>query len=327
MQNNNSDAGDNNTFAFEFASLRQQNSRMKKFLVVGIGEILWDVFPSGKKLGGAPANFAFHASQAGADGVAISAIGRDAAGDEILATLATKSLRTAFRRAPQQTGSVQISLDHNGAAQYAFPPDVAWDNIEFTTELATIARAADAICFGTLAQRSPRSHRAILQFLKCSPPSCLRVFDANLRQNFYSEEIIRESLALTTILKINEDELEVFGEIFDCGGGKNLEAKKSALSRKIFAEFPSVEKIVLTCGGRGSFVDCRNNEASFVAADAGTRVVDTVGAGDSFTAAFVVALLRGKSIVAAHEHAGSVAGFVCSQAGGMPEWSAELRAF
>ena len=193
---------------------------MSKKIVIGIGEILWDVFGEEKRLGGAPANFAHHASQTGAEGVAVSAVGDDALGDAIFAELAGKTLRAEFQRVSGvPTGTVAVSLDASGSARYAFPSDSAWDHLAFTERLRDLAARADAVCFGTLMQRSETSRETVRAFLRATPENALRVFDANLRADFYSEKLVRESLALANVLKINEDELRVLGGFFGVPAG------------------------------------------------------------------------------------------------------------
>ena len=294
---------------------------MKKPIVVGLGEILWDVFDGQKKLGGAPANFAYHASQQGADGIAVSAIGKDVLGAEIVSALAGKNFRAEFLRTAQPTGTVQISLDAHGVASYDFAPDCAWDNLQMTPQLAELARETAAVCFGSLAQRGERSRAAIHDFLKKVPANALKIFDVNLRQNFFSEQTIRDSLALANALKINEDELGVLEKFFceNALAQSDFATRRERFFEKIFETFPSVNLQILTCGGAGSYVATRAGDFSFVAADSETKIVDTVGAGDSFTATFAMSLLRGESIFAAHRHATDVANFVCTQHGAMPE--------
>ena len=185
----------------------------KKHYIVGIGEILWDVFPTGKRLGGAPANFAYHAAQAGLDGIAVSAVGNDALGQEAEAALAAKRLATHLEHVPFPTGTVRVSLDDAGVATYEFAPDTAWDNLEYTPALDAIARAARAVCFGTLAQRAAKSRATVRRFVEAVDG--MRVFDINLRGNFYDRDTIEESLQICNILKINDDEIRIIARMFD----------------------------------------------------------------------------------------------------------------
>lgn len=290
-------------------------------LVVGLGEVLWDVFPDKKRLGGAPANFAYHAVQQGFSGKVVSAIGDDAFGREIEDALAAKNVPALLPKRKAQTGRVDISLDSAGIASYVFAENCAWDDIPFSAETEAIARRTSAVCFGSLAQRDMRSRASILRFLDSVPASAVRVFDINLRQNFFSKKIISDSLSRATILKINEDELSVLigtGMCFE-----NISADK--FFSEIFAKYPSMEMVVFTLGKNGSQIIARDGTTSFLRADKSVEVVDTVGAGDSFTAGLVCALLAGKNLVESHRHATNLANFVCSCAGAMPEIPESLR--
>ena len=289
-------------------------------LVVGLGETLWDVFPDGRKLGGAPANFAYHADRQGCRGCVVSAVGDDALGREIEAVFSEKRLDALLPRVARPTGTVRIALDSAGVATYAFAEDSAWDNLPFSAETEALARRAAAVCFGSLAQRSPRSRETISRFLDCVPAGAIRVFDANLRQNFYDDAILLASLARCTILKINEDEAPVVAALL----GADARSRETLFSA-VFEKFPSVEIVVMTLGKAGSLVASRDGARSSVPADSSVRVADTVGAGDSFTASFVAALLFGKTLSEAHRHATDVANFVCSRHGAMPEIPPALR--
>ena len=282
--------------------------------VVGLGEILWDIFPDGKRLGGAPANFAFQADRQGCSGIVVSAIGSDLLGAEIEAFLEEKKLPALLSRVPEPTGTVRVATDADGVASYVFAENCAWDNIPFSADTEVIARETAAVCFGTLAQRNPRSRSTILRFLDSVPADALRVFDINLRQHFFSKEIISDSLSRCSILKINEDEAPVIADSFNTDF-----CSRESFFDALFSGFPSLKIVILTLGRSGSVVASREGVLSALAADSGIRVVDTVGAGDAFTAGFVAALLRGESLDSAHRNAASLAGFVCSRAGAMPE--------
>lgn len=286
----------------------------EKSWVVGLGEILWDVFPDGKRLGGAPANFAFHASRQGCDGIVVSAVGTDASGEEIVAFLERKKLPALLPRVPEPTGTVTVSTDSDGVASYVFAKNCAWDNIPFSAEAENIARRAAAVCFGSLAQRDSRSRATMQRFLESVPASALRVFDINLRQNFYTAETIETSLAHCSILKLNENEAPILAGLL----GINPCSREDFFAA-LFEKFPALRIIVLTLGKAGSAVAGRDGVRSEMPADARIRVVDTVGAGDAFTAGFVAALLHGADVVTAHRRAAEIAGFVCSRAGAMPE--------
>jgi len=275
---------------------------MKQY-VVGIGEALWDVLPSEKKLGGAPANFAYHAGRLGYDAIAISAIGQDALGDELLEKLNQKKLEYLMPRVDYPTGTVQVTVDEKGIPSYEIKQHVAWDYIPYTSEMDAIARECKAVCFGSLAQRNRESRTTIARFLDTVSEDCLKVFDINLRQQFYTRDIIEESLHRCNILKINDEELDIIGPML-CKDKQQLISDYQLLM------------LVLTCGTEGSYIFTPDDE-SFLPTPK-VDVVDTVGAGDSFTGAFVASLLSGKSIREAHQAAVEVSAFVCTQAGAMP---------
>lgn len=282
--------------------------------VVGLGEVLWDVFPDGKRLGGAPSNFAFHASREGCDGIVVSAVGSDTLGAEIISFLRQKNLPALLPRVPEPTGTVSVSTDSVGVASYVFAENCAWDNIPFSSETETVARSAAAVCFGSLAQRDPRSRSTVLRFLDCVPSTALRVFDVNLRQNFYTKEIVESSLSRCSILKMNEDEAPVISGLLGV-----ISCSRESFFSALFEKFPALKIIIFTLGEAGSTVAGREGVLSEIPADTSIRVVDTVGAGDAFTAGFVAALLHGADVSSAHRRATELAGFVCSRAGAMPE--------
>ncbi len=286
-------------------------------LVIGIGEALWDMLPEGKKLGGAPANFAFHAGQFGLESMAVSAIGLDPLGEEIAKELEEHGLPFHLDRIDYPTGTVQVTLDSNGIPRYEIKVDVAWDNIPYTKELADLAGRAQAVCFGSLAQRNPVSRETIGWFLDAVPEDCLKVFDINLRQSFYSKEIIEDSLRRCDILKINDEELEIVKEMF---GLEDLPTE--GLCRSIIDEY-GLKMLILTCGVNGSHV-ISGDVSSFIETPK-VNVADTVGAGDSFTGAFVASILKGKTVREAHEAAVKVSAFVCTQSGAMPVIPEDLK--
>ncbi len=279
-------------------------------IIVGIGEILWDVFPAGKVLGGAPANFAYHVSQFGFEGYAVSAIGNDKLGNEILENLSKKELKYLIETTPYATGTVQVTLDEKGIPQYEICENVAWDNIPFTPEMEELARKTQTVCFGSLAQRNSVSRATINRFLDYVPETALKIFDINLRQHFYTLELIEHALDRCNILKINDDEILIIGELFGWESKTELEICNQLLHSC------DLEIVVLTKGTQGSYVVTKN-ETSFKPTPL-VEVADTVGAGDSFTAAFVSSLLGGQSISIAHQIAVDVSAFVCTQHGAMP---------
>lgn len=297
--------------------------------VTGIGEALWDCLPEGRKFGGAPTNFAYHCSQFGLDAWAASAIGDDELGDEILDICKGVNLQVICPKVPYETGTVQVTLDEKGIPQYNIKKGVAWDNIPYSDKLAQLALRTDAVCFGSLAQRSSVSRDTIRRFIDNMPEDALKVFDINLRQNFFTKEVIEESLNLCNVLKINDEELvtvsRLFGwlaesdEDFDTIW-RNIEFKSCC--RNILTKY-NLRMLILTCGVNGSYVFTPDGEISQLGTPK-VEVADTVGAGDSFTAAFVSCILLGKTIKEAHKCAVDVSAFVCTQHGAMPKIPREL---
>ena len=281
-------------------------------VIVGLGEALWDVLPEGKKIGGAPANFAYHVSQFGLDSLVVSAIGSDLLGEEIVENFNSKKLHYHLPKVEYPTGTVQVEIDQVGVPIYNIKENVAWDNIPFSTELEEIARNTRAVCFGSLAQRSVVSRNTILNFLDAMPKSddVLKVFDINLRQNFYTKETICESLRRCNILKINDEELVTVSRLKGYPG-IDLQDKCWILLGKY-----NLKMLILTCGVNGSYVFTPGN-VSFQPTPK-VEVADTVGAGDSFTAAFIAGIVKGLTVEEAHKRAVEVSAFVCTQNGAMP---------
>lgn len=285
-------------------------------LIVGLGEALWDILPEGAKLGGAPANFAYHASQFGHHAVAVSALGNDALGDQTVAEFDKMGLDYVMPRVAYPTGTVGVELDAEGIPTYDITADVAWDNMPFTAEIESVARNSRAVCFGSLAQRSQVSRETIHRFLDATPDDCLKIFDINLRQNFYTKEIIQASLHRCNILKINDEELVTIGRMFGYPG-LDIENKCWLILGKY-----DLDMLVLTCGTNGSYVFAPGSK-SFQETPK-VEVADTVGAGDSFTGSFVAAVLSGMPIPEAHRLAVTTSAFVCTQKGAMPKLPDEL---
>lgn len=281
--------------------------------VVGIGEALWDILPEGKKLGGAPANFAYHVSQFGLQSQVVSAIGDDKLGNEILENFRNKGLNTLIEKVEYPTGIVQVQLDNVGVPCYDIKENVAWDNIPFTDKLKRLAKRTSAVCYGSLAQRNIISRETINAFLDAMPDTKGRykIFDINLRQGFYTKEILCNSMTRCNILKINDEELVTVSRMFGYPG-IDLQDKCWILLAKY-----NLEMLILTCGVNGSYVFTPGH-VSFVETPV-VEVADTVGAGDSFTAAFIAAILKGKSVPEAHQLAVNVSAYVCTQHGAMPE--------
>ena len=283
---------------------------MKRY-VVGLGEALWDVLPEGKKLGGAPANFAYHAGQFGLDTIAISALGEDALAEETIEALKEHGLNYLMPRVPYPTGTVQVTLAEGGIPTYEIKEGVAWDNIPYTDEMAEIAKNARAVCFGSLAQRNKVSRENIRKFLADTPADCLKICDINLRQQFYSKEVLEDSFQLCNILKINDEELVVVNRMFGYDG---LDMRQTC--EKMVQDY-GLKMLVLTCGTNGSYVFTDDGLTSFQDTPK-VEVADTVGAGDSFTGSFCACILNGKPVQEAHKTAVQISAFVCTQNGAMP---------
>ena len=288
-------------------------------MIVGMGEALWDVLPEGKKIGGAPANFAYHVSQFGFNSRVVSAVGDDKLGNEILENFSEKNLNFMIEKVPYPTGTVQVELDAEGVPCYDIKEGVAWDNIPFTPALEELAKQTRAVCFGSLAQRSVVSRETINKFLDAMPDDGgqLRIFDINLRQSFYTKEILCNSMERCNILKINDEELVTVSRMFGYPG-IDLQDKCWILLAKY-----NLKMLILTCGVNGSYV-FTPGEISFVETPK-VEVADTVGAGDSFTATFVAAILKGKKVSEAHKLDVDASAFVCTQYGAMPVFPLELK--
>ena len=281
-------------------------------IVVGMGEALWDVLPEGKKIGGAPANFAYHVSQFGLPSCVVSAIGDDALGKEIIENFTSKGLDQLIAEVPYPTGTVQVEIDQTGIPLYDIKENVAWDNIPYTEHLDALAKRTKAVCFGSLAQRNVVSRETINHFLDTMPKDddSLIVFDVNLRQGFYNKEILCKSMQNCNILKINDEELITVSRMFGYPG-IDLQDKCWILLGKY-----NLKMLILTCGINGSYVFTPGN-VSFQPTPK-VEVADTVGAGDSFTAAFIASILKGKSVTEAHSIAVNTSAYVCTQKGAMP---------
>lgn len=293
---------------------------MKGNIVVGLGEALWDVLPEGKKIGGAPANFAYHASQWGLDGRVVSAVGNDKPGTEILENFGAKKLTCHIERVPYPTGTVRIELDHDGVPMYDIKEGVAWDNIPCTQALEELAKNTRAVCIGSLAQRSVVSRETINRFLDIMPDGegQYKIFDINLRQGFYTKEILCTSLGKCNVLKINDEELVTVSRMF---GYPDIDMQDKC--RILLAKY-NLKMLILTCGLNGSYVFTPGH-VSFVETPK-VEVADTVGAGDSFAATFISSILKDKPVDEAHKLAVAVSAYVCTQNGAMPELPAHLKA-
>ena len=279
-------------------------------MIAGIGELLWDIFPTGKQVGGAPCNFAFHAMQAGCDSVVISAVGNDNPGNKLLKALKNLKINCEYvQQNSFSTGTVTVTLDEKGQPNYIIHENAAWDNIVFNAPIISKLNDLDAVCFGTLGQRNTVSASTIQKLLNAVKPECLKVFDINLRQHFYTSEIIIQSLRFADILKLNDEELPVLASLFGISGDV-----KNQLGQ-IITMF-DLKYIVYTMGEKGSFI-LGENEISFLESPK-IEVIDTVGAGDSFTAVLVAGLLKGVSLHEIHEMATRTAAYVCTKKGATP---------
>jgi fructokinase len=290
-----------------------------KPLVIGVGEILWDLLPAGKQLGGAPANFAFHAQELGAESLVISRVGDDLLGREILSHVVALGLKkdgiTIDPAVP--TGTVAVSLDKQGKPTFMIQEPSAWDCIEVGPKILKKAATADAICFGSLAQRYPKSRAAISAVLAATPKSALRIFDVNLRQHYWSPELIQRSLKLANVLKLNDEELPVVANALGVKG------EEAVILRELARRF-ELRAVVLTKGANGSVLLAGESVTNLGVSK--QAVVDTVGAGDAFTAALAMGLLGNFKLGEIHQIATEIAGYVCSCAGATPALPERLRA-
>ena len=280
-------------------------------LIVGLGEILWDLLPSGKQLGGAPANFAYHAQALGGESLVVSAVGKDELGREILGRLDALALNAMHVAVDgcHPTGTVTVALDRAGTPAYTIHEHVAWDFIPQAPQLLALAAETDAVCFGSLAQRSPVSRATIHAFLRATPAAALRIFDINLRQSFYSREVIDASLRLSNVLKLNHEELPRAAQLLAIAGDE------MDVLRELSARY-GLRLVALTRGARGSILYTQEGVSGHAGFPA--EVVDTVGAGDAFAAALALGLLRGHDLERINADANRVAAYVCSQPGATP---------
>ncbi|MFZ0290210.1 MAG: carbohydrate kinase [Candidatus Sulfotelmatobacter sp.] len=295
-----------------FSRVGETSMLSKKKTIVGLGELLWDLFPAGKQLGGAPANFAYITSLLGDDGIPASRLGEDALGAEAIRRLGELGLSTEFiqKDADHPTGTVKVEVDPSGQPRFEIAESVAWDFFEFTPHWQKLAQQTDAVCFGSLAQRSDRSGDTIRRFLLGTRPGTVRVFDVNLRQNFYTTQVLAESMKLATVVKLNHEELPKIMRLF-----KLEDRGEEDSARRLLSSY-DLKLVCITRGTNGSLL---------VSADESTehpgfkvKVADTVGAGDAFTAALVHGYLRATSLGQINETANRVGAWVASQSGGTP---------
>ena len=286
--------------------------------IVGIGEVLWDHFEDKDNyvLGGAPFNFAYHVNQFGLNSLVISAIGNDKLGQKLEADVKEKNVPYMLEHLNLPTGVVNIK-EVDGKPRYDILTERAWDHIPNTEQLKEIAANTKAACFGSLAQRSETSRNSIFAFLDAMPSDALRIFDINLRQNWYTEEVIKTSLQKANVLKINDDELLIIQRMFGY-----IDITQENTCRLIMRDY-QLDMLILTCGDKGSYIFTKD-EMSYLSTN-DIEVVDTVGAGDSFTASFIASMLKGKTIHEAHRIAVNVSAFVCTQKGATPIIPSNLK--
>jgi fructokinase len=285
---------------------------LRRHTVVGLGELLWDLLPAGQQLGGAPANFAYITNLLGDAGIPASRVGRDSLGDEAIQRLAQLGLNAAFvQRDPiHPTGTVKIEIDKGGQPGFDISAPVAWDFLEWTPSWQRLAQEADAVCFGSLAQRSFPSRSMIRSFLQATRTEAIRIFDVNLRQNFYTAQILSESMKLATLVKLNHEELPKVLHLLEC---ENSGEKDLAL--RLVSSY-DLKLVCVTRGNGGSLLissdECSEHPGFRV------KVADTVGAGDAFTAALVHGYLRRASLAQINESANRIGAWVASQSGATP---------
>jgi fructokinase len=292
----------------------------KRFKVVGLGEVLWDVLPTGKKLGGAPANFAYISSQIGNHGIVASRVGVDKNGREIMRSLEKIGVGVSHIQtdAEHSTGTVSVSLA-NGQPSYEIKENAAWDFLKLTEDWRDLAKTCDAVCFGTLAQRNAVSRHTIQEFIKLVKTDCLRIFDVNLRQNYFSPDVVKDSLNLADVVKLNHEELPKLAEMFAINSLNQMEQAK-----KLCGKF-KIRFMCLTRGGKGSLLLTENEASEHCGIK--VEIADTIGAGDSFTAAMTNGILRGWHLDEINEKANRVGAFVAAQIGAMPDFAKFERLF
>ena len=283
-----------------------------KPVVLSIGEILWDVLPTGKRAGGAPVNFSYHAAKNGAEGYAISAVGRDDLGRELEEAVQKAGVDAVLQHNDHPTSTVEVQLTE-GIPQYVFKPDVAWDHLEYTDDLAGLASKADAVCYGTLSMRNSKSRETCLQVLRHTKSHAMRFFDINLRGTFYSKDLIQELLDMATVFKLNDEELVTLRDMFHVPGATDDE-----LCRWFMDQW-HLDTIVLTAGSDYSTIYLADGQSSHLPTPEIT-VADTVGAGDAFSGTFAINRLLGASLTQSHRAAVNTAAFVCTQPGAWPEY-------
>lgn len=287
----------------------------KHALMVGVGELLWDRLPSGKRIGGAPANVVYHASCLGAEGHVISAVGKDKLGDELLAATLKTNLHTAIERVDYPTGTVCVTLS-SGMPEYEFVENVAWDYIPLTDTALDLVKKADVICYGSLACRSEVSYNTIITLLKNANPSSLKLFDINLRAEYYSKKLVYELLKYANVFKINNTESIVLKSMLD------TDMTDDDLCRMILQKC-DLKYLIYTNGSISSSIYTQDKVSIFKTPL--VSINDTIGAGDAFSGAFLYYTLAGYSLEEAHRMAVNISAYVCTQSGAWPEYPKEIE--
>lgn len=285
---------------------------MSKPIVISLGELLWDLLPQGKRVGGAPANFAYHAQANGAESYVISAVGEDDLGNELIEEVKKAGIKNIIQKNAWPTSTVNVAL-RNGIPEYTIVRNVAWDHIVYTNELVELVSKADAICFGTLGLRSQETHDTVLELLKHAKPEAMKFFDINIRSDHYSKDLIEALLKEATVFKLNDSELLLLRDMFNIRETSDNEACKWFQTRY------GLDYVILTGGSTFSTITTKTGENSTFPTPH-VYVNDTVGAGDSFSGTFTARILLGDSVEQAHRNAINTAAYVCTQAGAWPKY-------
>ena len=291
----------------------ERRSMTRAAIMIGLGEVLWDLLPSGKALGGAPANFAYMANVLGDEGIVASRVGNDEAGQEVRAAMQKLGLSTSYLQEDSQypTGMVSVQIDAAGQPKFKIKDSVSWDCLEWTPAWADLAAQASVICFGSLAQRSPISRATVQRFLEAAPEHAVRIYDVNLRESFYSRELLQESLKLSHIAKLNDEELFRVSDLLGIAP-----RSEEVRARGLLVEY-GLRLICVTRGARGSLLVSKDKTVEHKGFN--IKVADAVGAGDAFTACLAHHYIRGESLDNISESANRFAAWVATQVGGTPQ--------
>ncbi|WP_427876460.1 carbohydrate kinase family protein [Gardnerella sp. 2492-Sm] len=289
---------------------------MTKPIVLSLGELLWDLLPQGKRVGGAPANFAYHAQCNGAESYVVSAVGQDELGDELVEEVSKAGIHAILQRNAWPTSTVDVAL-RNGIPEYTIVRNIAWDHIIYTRELIDLVERADAVCFGTLSLRSQETHDTILELLKHTKQGCMKFFDINIRSDHYSKDLIDALLKEATVFKLNDSELLLLRDMYNIRDTSDEEACRW------FQTHYGLDYVILTGGSTFSTIITKTEDSSTFPTPH-VEVNDTVGAGDSFSGTFAAQILSGESLKNAHRAAINTAAYVCTQAGAWPKYPDQI---